>query len=45
MSRNGERYVATTSLAGSNATLTMQTDVTNESGSATAERQFDFDDF
>ena len=29
-------YVATTSLAGSNATLTVQTDVTNQSGSATA---------
>jgi beta-galactosidase len=29
-------YVATTSLAGSNATITVQTDVTNESGTATA---------
>ncbi len=29
-------YVATTSLAGSNATITIQTDVTNESGTATA---------
>jgi beta-galactosidase len=29
-------YVATTSLAGSNATLTLQTDVTNQSGVATA---------
>jgi beta-galactosidase len=29
-------YVATTSLIGSNATITVQTDVTNESGSATA---------
>ena len=29
-------YVATTSLSGSNATLTIQTDVTNQSGSATA---------
>ena len=29
-------FVATTSLAGSNATLTVQTDVTNQSGSATA---------
>ena len=28
-------YVATTSLSGSNATLTIQTDVTNQSGSAT----------
>ena len=28
-------YVATTSLAGSNATLTIQTDVTNQSGTAT----------
>ncbi len=28
-------YVATTSLAGSNATLTVQTDVTNQSGTAT----------
>ncbi|MFZ1073182.1 MAG: beta-galactosidase GalA, partial [Verrucomicrobiia bacterium] len=29
-------YVATTSLVGSNATITVQTDVTNQSGSATA---------
>jgi beta-galactosidase len=29
-------FVATTSLAGSNATLTVQTDVTNQSGTATA---------
>jgi beta-galactosidase len=29
-------YVATTSLVGSNATITVQTDVTNQSGAATA---------
>ena len=29
-------YVATTSLTGSNATITVQTDITNESGTATA---------
>ena len=32
----GNLHVATTSLSGSNATLTIQTDVTNQSGSATA---------